>query len=139
MSDFVKNLLMWIIIAMVLMSVFNHYSQTDMQPREMTYSVFLDEVRRGNVERVEIQETTGGKTITGQTRGGDEFRVLAPRDDGLIKDLLDNSVEIEPSHLSSGRLSSIFSSVCCRCWSWSDYGSTSCVRCRAGPVAGAAR
>jgi len=95
LSDFVKNLLMWIIIAMVLMSVFNHYSQTDMQPREMTYSVFLDEVRRGNVERVEIQETTGGKTITGQTRGGDEFRVLAPRDDGLIKDLLDNSVEIE--------------------------------------------
>ncbi|RFF28966.1 MULTISPECIES: ATP-dependent zinc metalloprotease FtsH [unclassified Wenzhouxiangella] len=95
MSDFAKNLVMWIIIAVVLMSVFNHYSQPDAQPREMNYSVFLEEVERGNVTSVEIQEGSGGKTITGQTSDGQEFRVMAPRDDGLIKDLLDNEVEIE--------------------------------------------
>ncbi|NEZ04172.1 ATP-dependent zinc metalloprotease FtsH [Wenzhouxiangella sp. XN201] len=95
MSDFAKNLVMWIIIAVVLMSVFNHYSQPDAQPREMNYSVFLEEVQSGNVARVEIQEGASGKTITGQTSGGEQFRVMAPRDDGLIKDLLDNEVEIE--------------------------------------------
>jgi cell division protease FtsH len=95
LSDFAKNLVMWIIIAVVLMSVFNHYSQPDVQPREMNYSVFLEEVQSGNVARVEIQEGASGKTITGQTNGGEQFRVMAPRDDGLIKDLLDNEVEIE--------------------------------------------
>ncbi|WP_376697219.1 ATP-dependent zinc metalloprotease FtsH [Wenzhouxiangella sp. EGI_FJ10305] len=95
MSDFAKNLVMWIIIAVVLMSVFNHYSQPDAQPREMNYSVFLEEVESGNVTSVEIQEGSGGKTITGQTGDGQQFRVMAPRDDGLIKDLLDNDVEIE--------------------------------------------
>ncbi|NDY94540.1 ATP-dependent zinc metalloprotease FtsH [Wenzhouxiangella limi] len=95
MSDFAKNLLMWIVIAMVLMSVFNYYSQPQEQPNEMTYSMFLEEVRSGAVDRVQIQESAGAKTITGVTRDGRNFQVLAPQDDGLIKDLLDNRVEIE--------------------------------------------
>ncbi len=95
MSDFAKNLLMWIIIAMVLMSVFNYYSQPQEQPNEMTYSMFLEEVRSGGVDRVQIQESAGAKNITGFTRDGRQFQVLAPRDDGLIKDLLDHRVEIE--------------------------------------------
>ena len=95
MSDFAKNLLMWIIVAMVLMSVFNYYSQPgEQQSREMTYSMFLDEVRNGMVGSVEIEETPGAKTITGTRRDGQVFSVVAPRDDGLIKDLLDNQVEI---------------------------------------------
>ncbi|HMA98113.1 MAG TPA: ATP-dependent metallopeptidase FtsH/Yme1/Tma family protein, partial [Wenzhouxiangella sp.] len=95
MSDFAKNLLMWIIIAMVLMSVFNYYSQPQEQPNEMTYSMFLEEVRSGGVDQVQIQESAGAKNITGFTRDGRQFQVLAPRDDGLIKDLLDHRVEIE--------------------------------------------
>ena len=95
MSDFAKNLIMWIIIAMVLMSVFNHYSQPQEQPREMNYSLFLEEVKSGNVTRVVIQEGASGKTVSGETRDGQRFSVMAPRDDGLIKDLLDNRVVIE--------------------------------------------
>jgi cell division protease FtsH len=95
LSDFAKNLIMWIIIAMVLMSVFNYYSQPQQAPREMTYSLFLEEVARGNVENVVIQETAGGSTLTGKTRDGQDFTVLAPRDDGLIKDLIDHGVPFE--------------------------------------------
>lgn len=95
MSDFAKNLLMWVIIAMVLMSVFNYYSQpTQQQTREMTYSMFLNEVRSGSVGSVQIEESSGAKTITGTRRDGQTFTVVAPTDDGLIKDLLDNQVEI---------------------------------------------
>ncbi|HLS05645.1 MAG TPA: ATP-dependent zinc metalloprotease FtsH [Wenzhouxiangella sp.] len=95
MSDFAKNLVMWIIIAVVLMSVFNHYSQPEIQQRDMNYSHFLDEVQHGNISSVEIQEGSGGKVIMGLTRDGQQFRVVAPGDDGLIKDLLDNNVEIK--------------------------------------------
>jgi cell division protease FtsH len=95
LSDFAKNLLMWIVIAMVLMSVFNYYSQPqEQQARDMTYSMFLDEVRRGNIDSVIIQEGNGTSTISGQARDGQRFSVTAPRDEGLIGDLLDNRVEI---------------------------------------------
>ncbi|NBB92749.1 MAG: ATP-dependent zinc metalloprotease FtsH [Gammaproteobacteria bacterium] len=95
MSDFAKNLVMWIIIAVVLMSVFNHYSQPEVQPQEMTYSQFLDEVERGNISDVEIRETSGGNTITGETRNGQRFRTIGPSDPGLIKDLRDHEVQFE--------------------------------------------
>ncbi len=94
MSDFAKTLIMWIIIAVVLMSVFSHYSQTDAEPREMIYSQFLEEVRASNIDRVHIEETSAGRTITGETRDGQRFQVFAPRDDGLIKDLIDYRVEM---------------------------------------------
>ncbi len=94
MSDFAKNLLMWIVIAMVLMSVFNYYSQPqEQQTREMSYSTFLEEVRRGNVDSVVIQETNGSRTITGQARDGQRFSLTAPQDPGLIQDLIENRVE----------------------------------------------
>ncbi len=92
MSDFAKNLIMWIIIAMVLMSVFNYYSQPEQEPREMPYSVFLNEVRAGNIENAVIQESPGSRTITGEMRDGQPYTVTAPRDDGLIQDLIDNDV-----------------------------------------------
>lgn len=80
---------------MVLMSVFNYYSQpTEQQSQELTYSMFLDQVRAGSVRSVEIEESPGAKTIKGTRRDGQVFSVMAPSDDGLIKDLLDNQVEI---------------------------------------------
>jgi len=94
LSDFAKNLLLWIVIAVVLMSVFQHYSQTQPEVREMTYSTFLEEVRSTNVDKVTIEETSAGKTIRGETRDGQEFKVHAPDDPGLMSDLLDARVEI---------------------------------------------
>ena len=94
MSDFVKNLLIWIVIAVVLMSVFQHYADTQTDPNELNYSQFLENVRSGQVEEVTIKETSGGKTIEGTTSSGGTFTVFAPQDDGLMKDLIDNDVEI---------------------------------------------
>ncbi|MEN1728488.1 MAG: ATP-dependent metallopeptidase FtsH/Yme1/Tma family protein, partial [Pseudomonadota bacterium] len=95
MSEFAKNLVMWIIIAMVLMSVFNYYSQPQESPRDMAYSTFLEQVRNGSVERVTIEESPGVSVITGTMRDGSSFETLGPRDDGLMKDLLDNNVITE--------------------------------------------
>ncbi|MGK7295787.1 MAG: ATP-dependent zinc metalloprotease FtsH [Candidatus Wenzhouxiangella sp. M2_3B_020] len=96
MSQFAKNLLLWIIVAMVLMSIFQHYAETEAPAQEMQYSQFLEAVRNGQVESVRIQATSGGKRITGQTANGQEFSVFAPPDDsGLYSDLLDNGVEID--------------------------------------------
>ena len=94
MSQFAKNLLLWIIVAMVLMSIFQHYAETEPPAQEMQYSEFLDSVRNGQIEQVEIQATQGGKRLTGQTTNGQRFQVFAPPEDpGLIADLEENDVQ----------------------------------------------
>jgi len=94
LSQFAKNLLLWIIVAMVLMSIFQHYAETEPPAQEMMYSEFLDAVRNGRIESVEIQATSGGKRLTGQTTNGQAFEVFAPPDDqGLIADLENNDVD----------------------------------------------
>ncbi len=95
MSEFAKNLIMWIIIAVVLMNVFSYYSQPQENPAEVPYSSFLQQVKNGSVQSVTIEESPGVSLITGQTRDGSRFETLGPRDDGLMKDLLDAGVVVE--------------------------------------------
>ena len=96
MSQFAKNLLLWIIVAMVLMSIFQHYAETEAPAQEMKYSEFLDSVRNGQIDAVTLQVTSGGKEITGRTTNGQQFRTFGPPDDsGLIADLENNNVDHE--------------------------------------------
>ncbi|WP_173865209.1 ATP-dependent zinc metalloprotease FtsH [Thiohalocapsa sp. ML1] len=86
-----KNLILWVVIAIVLMSVFNNFTATQSQPRSESYSDFIDQVRQGQVREV----TISGRTIEGLTAGGQRFTTYSPGDDGLVGDLLDNNVEIK--------------------------------------------
>ena len=94
MNEMAKNVLVWLVIGLVLMTVFQSLSPRATSPQDLTYSQFLEQVRDGNVAKVTIAPDR--TTITG-TREGDskEFRTYAPYDDGLIKDLIDNDVTIE--------------------------------------------
>jgi len=90
----VKNLILWAVIAVVLMSVFNNFSPRNTGPTALSYSEFIGEVKSGNVQRVEIDD----RTVTGQTMSGENFTTYTPPDDPqLINDLLANEVEIEAS------------------------------------------
>jgi cell division protease FtsH len=86
-----KNLILWVVIAIVLMSVFNNFTATQSQPRTEAYSDFIDSVRQGQVKEVTIK----GSTIEGVTEGGQRFTTYSPGDDGLVGDLLNNDVEIK--------------------------------------------
>ncbi|WP_092389390.1 ATP-dependent zinc metalloprotease FtsH [Halopseudomonas salegens] len=87
-----KNLILWLIIAAVLVTVMNNFSSSP-EPRTVNYTEFLELVRDRQVERV----TVDGHTIVGQRRDGGEFRTIRPaiQDAGLIGDLLDNDVVVE--------------------------------------------
>jgi len=93
LSQFARNLLMWIIVAMVLMSIFQHYAQTEPVAQKMEYSQFLQSVRNGQIDSAQIQAAPGGMRITGQTTNNQKFESFAPPDDdGLIADLENNGV-----------------------------------------------
>jgi len=91
LNDLVKNLILWAIIAIVLMSVFNNFNAQKVNSTSMNYSEFITQVKSGSVESVEISENT----IKGKLRSGDSFVTESPGDDGLVSDLLNNNVQIK--------------------------------------------
>lgn len=92
MNDMAKNLILWLIIAAVLVTVMNNFSSPS-EPQTLSYSEFLEQVKEGRVERV----TVDGFVIIGKRSEGDTFKTIRPaiQDNGLIGDLLDNNVLIE--------------------------------------------
>lgn len=92
MNDMMKNIVLWVVIAIVLMSVFNNFGPQTSQSGEMDYSTFISNVKNGAVSTVEIQ----GRTISGELTDGSQFTTYSPDyDPGLIGDLLDNGVTIQ--------------------------------------------
>ena len=92
MNDLAKQLLTWAIIAIVLVSIFNHYAAVGTTPDSVAYSDFLSDVRNGQVVEVKIQSSPSGVSITGQTVDGSEFKTFGPPDDELVNDLVENNV-----------------------------------------------
>lgn len=92
MNDMAKNLILWLIIAAVLVTVMNNFSSPN-EPQTLNYSDFIQQVKDGKVERVAVD----GYVITGKRTDGDSFKTIRPaiQDNGLIGDLVDNRVVVE--------------------------------------------
>jgi cell division protease FtsH len=92
LNDMAKNLLLWLIIAAVLLTVFNNFS---MQPakEQLNYSQFIEEVRSDRIGQVTID----GQTILGQRKDHSTFETVRPyiEDPKLIDDLINNKVEVK--------------------------------------------
>nr|WP_298137311.1 ATP-dependent zinc metalloprotease FtsH [uncultured Pseudomonas sp.] len=86
-----KNLVLWLIIAAVLVTVMNNFSSPS-ESNKLNYSEFIQQVQSGTVKRV----TVDGYVISGVREDGSSFETVRPaiQDNGLIKDLIDNHVEI---------------------------------------------
>jgi cell division protease FtsH len=91
LNDMAKNLLLWMIIAAVLLTVFNNFNQP-ITAEELVYSDFIQEVQRGNITEVTI---TGGE-IHGIKANGTRFvTVNAYIDDPkLFDDLVSHDVRV---------------------------------------------
>jgi cell division protease FtsH len=87
-----KNLVLWLVIAAVLLTVFNNFN-AEGDSRRLTYSDFVTEVQAGRVSKVVID----GYTIQGQRQNGERFETIRPalQDPKLVDDLLLNKVVIE--------------------------------------------
>jgi cell division protease FtsH len=87
-----KNLILWMIIAGVLLTVFNNISQ-DTTTETINYSSFLQEVQTGRVSSVEM----AGINIYGLRGDGSRFISIIPQigDDKLMDIMIDNNVVVE--------------------------------------------
>ncbi len=92
MNDLAKNLLLWIVIAIVLMSVFNNFGPKTASQQQLDYSDFIAEVQQGQVQRVEIE----GHSVKGVRADGSQFITQTPPDDPkMVDDLLSNKVDVK--------------------------------------------
>ena len=89
MNDMGKNILLWLVIAAVLLTVFQNFN-VNRGPEEVEYSTFLDLVNGNQIRSVEID----GLIIRGQRADGISFETVQPQivDKALIDDLLDHNV-----------------------------------------------
>ncbi|MFT5210820.1 MAG: cell division protease FtsH, partial [Flavobacterium sp.] len=69
-----KNLLLWLIIAAVLLTVFRNFDVTQATP-ELDYSTFLELVNRGQIKTVDID----GLIIRGTKFDGESFETVQPQ------------------------------------------------------------
>lgn len=91
MNDMVKNIILWVIIAVVLMSVFNNFGSKNNTDSAMSYSEFIDAVKAGQVQTVLID----GPSVKGRMQTGQVFNTYTPDDPHLVDDLLEHGVEIK--------------------------------------------
>jgi cell division protease FtsH len=86
-----KNLAIWMVIGLVLMTVFNQFNGRQVAQSSMEYSQFIEEVKQGRITKVTME----GRTLKAITTEGKKITSYAPPDLWLVSDLLKNGVKIE--------------------------------------------
>jgi cell division protease FtsH len=86
-----KNLAIWLVIGLVLMTVFNQFNNRQVATGAVEYSQFIDEVKAGRISKVVME----GRTLKATTSEGKRITSYAPPDLWLVSDLLKNGVKIE--------------------------------------------
>lgn len=88
----VKNLFLWLIIAIVLVSVFSNFGPRNTVAEKVSYSQFLKEVEQGMVNSVTIEDS---KIIKGMTKNNKRFVTYMPiQDNALLGELLKGKVDV---------------------------------------------
>ena len=91
MNNMVKNIAIWLVIALVLMTVFNQFNVRNQQQSAVPYSRFIQEVKSGSVAGVTID----GRVLSVQKSDGQRYTVYSPSDPWLVSDLLKAGVAVE--------------------------------------------
>jgi cell division protease FtsH len=98
-----KNLLLWLIIAVVLLTVFQSFNPHGASSSDLPYSSFVQSVDNGNVASANISADQPA-AISGKLKDGSSFRTVAPvlgwSTNGVVKQMQDKGVEVrqEPSN-----------------------------------------
>lgn len=89
----VKNLFLWLIVAIILVSVFSHFGPKRPGQQEISYSQFYSQLKQGMVGNVTIEN---GQIIKGVTKNNKRFSTYIPmRDDhALLDDLIKSGVDV---------------------------------------------
>ena len=86
-----RNVAIWVVIGLVLMTVFNQFNNKQATQNAVEYSQFIEEVKDGKISKVVME----GRTLKATTTDGKKVTSYAPPDIWLVSDLLKSGVKIE--------------------------------------------
>jgi len=90
MKKYILNALLWGIVFTGAFLIYNRVNTTPQLQETLAYSEFINKVKHGIVERVEIS----GQLIKIRTSSGQDYETFNPGDPHLIDDLLDANIQI---------------------------------------------
>ncbi|MDR2745767.1 MAG: ATP-dependent zinc metalloprotease FtsH [Desulfovibrio sp.] len=91
MNQFSRNLMLWAIIVLAMVMLFNTFEQTQGPTQRVPYTDFLTRLNEGQLLSVTMQ----GHNLTGRTADGRSVQTYAPQDPGLVARLIEKKVEIK--------------------------------------------
>ena len=93
MNDIAKNLLTWVLVFIVLIVVFQSFSGHTTAAQPIRYSEFIEQVKQGNVDEVDID----GQNLSGKLKSGTQFTAISPETDNraMVGALIDNHVKFD--------------------------------------------
>jgi len=91
LNNMLKNLVIWLVIGLVLMTVFNQFQTRQQAQSPMDYSQFYEEMKAGRITEVMIE----GRSLKGKTTDGKTVTSYSPGDPWLVSDLLKQGVKIK--------------------------------------------
>lgn len=93
MSDMAKNLILWLVIAVVLMSVFQSFGPGDSNGKTVDYTTFVQEVGQGQIQEAKFNNSE----ITFTRNGGNSHYVtyMPVYDQKLLDDLINQNVKVQ--------------------------------------------
>jgi cell division protease FtsH len=91
LNGLLKNVAIWLVIALILMTTFNQFGARQNAQSQVDYSQFIEEVKAGQVSKVTIE----GHVLRGVRSDGARFTTYAPSDPWMVSDLLKAGVVVE--------------------------------------------
>jgi cell division protease FtsH len=95
-NQWFSKIAVWLVVALVLFTVFKQFDRGLPPGKQVQYSEFLDEVKQKRIKSVSLQEVPGGVEISATRSDETNLRTVGTRlDPGLTGDLLANNVKFE--------------------------------------------
>jgi len=95
-NQWFSKIAVWLVVAMVLFTVFKQFDRASSVGNQMAYSEFLEEVRAKRIRSVTLQEGMGGTEILAVSTDDKRIRSTATiMDRGLVGDLINNGVKFD--------------------------------------------
>ena len=93
MNEKNKNLFLWVVITLIMASVFSNFGPRHAHNTKMAYSDFVKQISQGGIKSVNIQE----QNITGETSDNKQFSSFMPmlQDQALLNELIKHGVSVQ--------------------------------------------
>jgi cell division protease FtsH len=102
LNSTMKNLMFWMVAALVIFLFWSVSSRIQKNERQLTFSDFMAQLDRGHVAKVTITGTGAGSQIAGEFKNGQSFRTFAPPQiENLVNTMLDKGVEVSARDANS--------------------------------------